>query len=70
MDIAIAVAQKILAAEVQVNQETIVEIATNVIKEVSNDENNIVFVINPADELILSQNLENNSSESSILGRR
>jgi len=61
-EIALAVAQKILNAEVKVNPETIIEIATNVIKEVSNDESQITFIINPQDELVLSGNLENNSA--------
>lgn len=61
-DIAIEVAKKILNTQVQVAPETIIEITQNVIKEISEEENKIVFIINPADELILKDNLETNSA--------
>lgn len=60
--IAIQVAQKILNAHVQVAPETIVEIVKNVIKEISEEESRITFIINPEDELILKSNLETNSA--------
>ena len=62
VDIALEVAKKILNTQVQVAPETIIEITQNVIKEVSEDENKIVFIINPSDELILKDNLETNSA--------
>ncbi len=60
--IAIEIAKKILNAQVKLEPETIIEIATNVIKEISEDENRITFLINPTDELILSENLEKNAA--------
>lgn len=60
--IALEVAKKILGAEVKLNPEVIVEITLNVIKEVSEEESKITFIINPEDELVLSQNLETNSA--------
>ena len=61
-EIAVEVARKILNAQVQLNPETIIEITENVIKEVSKEESHITFIINPADELILKENLETNSA--------
>lgn len=60
-EIALLVARKILNSEVKSNPEIIMDIVKNVIKEVSRDESKIIFVINPADELVLSNNIENNS---------
>jgi len=60
-EIAIKVAEKILNAQVEVQPDTIIAIVENVIKEISTDENKITFIINPADELIVKENLENNS---------
>ena len=59
--IAVQVAQKILNAQVKVDPETILEITTNVIKEISEEENKITFIINPADEFVLSEAFEQNS---------
>ena len=42
--------------------KAIIEITENVIKEVSKEESHITFIINPADELILKENLETNSA--------
>lgn len=61
MDIALLVVKKILNAEAKTNPEMIMDIVKNVIKEVSREESKIIFVINPEDELVLSQNIENNS---------
>ncbi len=61
-EIAILVAEKILGTQVKIAPETIVELAANVIKEVAVEESRITFVINPADELILNENLESNSA--------
>ncbi len=61
-EIAVMVAEKILHAQVKIAPETIVEIASNIIKEVAEEESRITFVINPADELILQENLETNSA--------
>lgn len=61
-DIAIEVARKILNTQVKIDPETIVEIAESVIKEVSQEENKITFIINPADALVLCESLENNSA--------
>ena len=61
-EIAVAVAGKILNAQVRLNPETVIEIAENVIKDVSREESKITFVINPADSLVLYDKLENNSA--------
>ena len=53
-------AKKILNKHVQFNEDTIIEIASNVIKEISEEESRITFLINPDDELVLAQNLETN----------
>lgn len=58
--IAVEVAKKILNKHVQFNEDTIIEIASNVIKEISEEESRITFLINPDDELVLAQNLETN----------
>lgn len=58
--IAVEVAKKILNKYVQFNEDTIIEIASNVIKEISEEESRITFLINPDDELVLAQNLETN----------
>jgi flagellar biosynthesis/type III secretory pathway protein FliH len=60
-EIALLVARKILNTEVKSNPETIMDIVKNVIKEVSREESKIIFVINPADELVLNNNIEHNS---------
>jgi len=60
-EIALLVARKILNAEVKSNPEIIMDIVKNVIKEVSREESKIIFVINPADELVLNNNIEHNS---------
>jgi len=60
--IAIQVAEKILHEQVKVAPDTIVEIAANVIKEISDEDSKITFVIHPSDELVLSENLATNSA--------
>lgn len=60
--IAIEVARKILNAQVKIDSDTIIEITKNVIKEISEEENKITFIINPEDELILNENLQTNSA--------
>ena len=62
IEVALMVAKKILSAQVRLEPELIVEIASNVIKEISEEESRITFVINPADELVLSENLEKHSA--------
>jgi len=59
--IAVQVAQKILNAQVKLEPSTIIEITTNVIKEISEEESKVTFIINPADEFVLSEALEKNS---------
>ncbi len=60
--IAVQVAQKILNAQVKLDPSTIIEITTNVIKEISEEESKITFIINPADEFVLSEAFEQNSA--------
>lgn len=60
--IAVQVAQKILNAQVKLEPATIIEITTNVIKEISEEESKITFIINPADEFTLSEAIEKNSA--------
>lgn len=60
--IGVLVAQKILGAQVKLEPETIIEITTNVIKEISEEENKITFIINPADEFVLSEAFEQNAT--------
>lgn len=62
IEVALLVAKKILNTQVRIEPEIIVEIASNVIKEISEEENRITFIINPADELILNENLEKHSA--------
>ncbi len=62
IEVALMVAKKILNAQVRLEPDLIVEIASNVIKEISEEESRITFIVNPADELILSGNLETNSA--------
>jgi len=59
--IGVQVAQKILNAQVKIDPETVIDIATNVIKEISEEESKVTFIINPADEFVLSEALEKNS---------
>ena len=59
--IAVQVAQKILHTQVKLDSETIIDITTNVIKEISDEESKITFIINPADEFVLSEAFEKNS---------
>lgn len=60
--IGVQVAQKILNAQVKLDPATVIEIATNVIKEISEEESKITFIINPADEFVLSEAFEQNSA--------
>ncbi|MCR4880979.1 MAG: hypothetical protein K6A44_03395 [bacterium] len=59
--IAVQVAQRILNAQVKLEPATILEITTNVIKEISEEESKITFIVNPADEFVLSEALDKNS---------
>lgn len=61
IEVALMVAKKILSAQVRLEPELIVEIASNVIKEISEEESKVTFIINPADEFVLSEALEKNS---------
>ena len=62
IDIALEVAKKILGKQAELDENMIVDITLNVIKEISEEDNKITFIINPQDELVLSENLENNSA--------
>ena len=62
VDISLEVAKKILGKQSELDENMIVDIASNVIKEISEEDNKITFIINPQDELVLSKNLENNSA--------
>ena len=60
--IGVQVAQKILNAQVKIDPETVIDIATNVIKEISEDESRITFIINPADEFVMTEAFEKNAT--------
>ncbi|MCQ2958104.1 MAG: hypothetical protein MJ180_04275 [Candidatus Gastranaerophilales bacterium] len=62
IDIALEVAKKILGKQAELDPNMIIDIVLNVIKEISEEDNKITFIINPQDELVLSENLENNSA--------
>lgn len=56
--LALEIAKKILAEQVKVSPETVVEIASNVIKYLSKDDNSITVAVNSKDEEIMKKAIE------------